>query len=229
MKQPEVCDPRAYHHLAAQLPRMGTTAGLLHAAVAVSMHFLDDIDADEVEAEVGEIAGRVRRRVRSDSSEAKIAHLHDEFFDQLGFSGNRDDYYEPGNSLLPVVLATRTGIPISLSLLYVLVARRVGIKAEGVNSPGHFMVRVQSGHKPMLVDPFFGGRVLSTNEAIEWIERTTDQSLAKNSRLLAAASHSTWITRMLYNLMNAYTFRDDQVEVAAIQELLALVAGDTTC
>lgn len=222
MNSPTACHPRAYHHFTAQIPRLNTIPGLQNAAVAISMHTLHDIDVELVDQCIGDIARRVRQRVRSQSSTAVLAHLHEELFTNLGFTGNHEDYYCPENSFLPIVLERRTGIPISLSLVYVLVARRVGLQAEGVNAPGHFLARVHTTGSPLLVDPFLNGSILTTEEAFQRIGKMTGRSVAQTHSTLETASHQQWIIRMLNNLVNSFSLLEEQDNVAAMGELLEL-------
>ena len=147
--QPKACKPAAFDALARQLPAVETSNGLLRAAVAISMHELPDVNTLDIERRVLSIASRVRSRLRGFQRRAVLAHLHAELFDRLRWIGNRANYYDSANSYLPVVLETGTGIPISLSLLYCVIARRVGLRADGINAPGHFLVQVFDDTAPM--------------------------------------------------------------------------------
>src|SRR5215472_9257484 len=119
----------------------------------------------------------------------------------LGFRGNESDYYDAKNSLLPDVLDRKLGIPITLALVYVEIARRAGVRAQGISFPGHFLVRVdhQAESAPVIVDPFFGGRRLDTPALERMLERSAPkQTLTPD--LLAPASPRTLLVRMLINL-----------------------------
>ena len=135
---PIACRPAAFRLFAAQLPTLSTNRGLLRAAIAISMHELPNVVPDSVEQGVMDIAARIRRRLKNPLPEALLAHLHDELFDVLRLRGNVDDYYNADNSYLPSVMATGLGIPISLSLVYAVVARELGLRADGINAPGSF-------------------------------------------------------------------------------------------
>lgn len=128
---PVACRPAAFRLFAAQLPRLATNRGLLRAAIAISMHELPDVDPDSVEQGFIDIAARIRRRLKNPMPEALLAHLHNELFDTLSLRGNVDDYYNAYNSYLPSVLATGLGIPISLSLVYTVVARELDCVPTG--------------------------------------------------------------------------------------------------
>ena len=105
------------------------------------------------------VADTVRARVRGTQPQALLAHLHDVLFDEEGFQGNTDDYYNVNNSYLPVVLQSKQGLPITLSLLYKAVAERLGLKVWGIGLPGHFICGLNADGSQMLIDPFSGGRL----------------------------------------------------------------------
>jgi regulator of sirC expression with transglutaminase-like and TPR domain len=90
------------------------------------MHQLDDVAPKNVDKTIQSYADAIRKRVRGPQPQAILAHLHEFLFEEQGFAGNVDDYYNPGNSYLPTVLQTKRGLPITLSLVYKLVAERVG-------------------------------------------------------------------------------------------------------
>ena len=116
-----------------------------------------------------------------------------ERFRDLGFHGNTEDYYDPKNSLLPDVLERRIGIPITLSIVWCELARRSGVRAQGVGFPGHFLVRVDDPHgprdaRPVIVDPFAGGRVLDDAGAEALLRRALGDGAAMHSALFAPSS-----------------------------------------
>lgn len=223
MHQPTLCRPAAYHLFRRQLPILDTTLGLLHGAVAIAMHALDDIEPAEVERKLAALAQRVLARVRSQALEARLAHLHDVLFEEEGFHGNQDDYYNPLNSYVPAVLENRAGIPISLSLVYKVVAEKLDLRVEGVNAPGHFLVRVMTEAGWTLIDPFYGGGVLTDDEAYHRMELVTGRSVPRVGRYLGKASHSQWLSRMLINLQHIFAVRDRRQDLAAMSELQSLL------
>ena len=103
---PAYCHDIAFGAFAREMPRIDTTEGLFRAAFAIARHEHPAADVEQAEATIAELAETVRRRVHSQSVEAKLAHLHDVLFDVVGFTGNVDDYYNPANSYLPEVLRT---------------------------------------------------------------------------------------------------------------------------
>jgi regulator of sirC expression with transglutaminase-like and TPR domain len=222
-QKPSLCRPKAFYFFADQLSIIDTTEGLLNAALAISMHALDDVDPEAVKTRLSELAQTVRRRVRGRQPQAWLAHLHAVLFDEEEFRGNRQDYYNPLNSYLSSVLETRQGIPITLCLLYKVVAEEVGLEVEGVNAPGHFLARVKTGESPLIVDPFFGGGVLTEDESFDRVERITGRSTPRTPQYLAAALHPQWLSRMLVNLQHIFASTDQRSDLAAMSELQSLL------
>lgn len=220
---PLICRREAFEMFSQQVPVLETTQGLLRAAVAVSMHAFDDVDPDDVDARLLELAGRVRSRLRGSNVHAVLAHLHQVLFDEEGFAGNLRDYYHPLNSYLPAVLESRQGIPITLALIYKVVAERVGLTVEGVNAPGHFLARVWVDEKGMLVDPFYRGTVLTEAEAYRRIEQVTQRAVPRSPHFLQRATHQQWISRLLANLQHSFAAQERTQDLAAMNELQSLL------
>lgn len=236
MRRPIHCRPRAYEFLAAHLPVIETTEGLLGCATAISMHQIDRVDFPQIEADIEGIARLVRDRVKSKNPEAIVAHLHQVFFEEQGFAGNIEDYYSPANSYLPRILETHRGLPISLCLLYKCVAERAGLRVYGIGSPGHFLAGVDlrespgdeldSVHSLMLVDPFLSGVALSFEEAAERIAQMMGgESVSEEEAeaLLPIATHRDWIMRLIQNLINIFGSAGRHTDLAAMLEMRSLV------
>jgi regulator of sirC expression with transglutaminase-like and TPR domain len=216
-----VCQPAAYEFFCEQLPVLHTTAGLRRAAIAVSLHALDDVDPHRVERRLEILSLRVLERSPSKRPAAILANLHAVLFEEEGFVGDMQGYYNALNSYLPAVLNSRRGLPILLSLVYKLVADGTGLTVHGVNAPGHFMVRVACDGAWMIVDPFFGGQVLSREEAFHRMERVTDRPLPRCEEFLATPTHSQWIARILGNLRQLFLAEERLDDLAAMNELAA--------
>lgn len=142
-------------------------------------------------------------------------------FDELGFTGNRKYYYDPRNSFLNEVIDRRTGIPITLTLVYIEIARRVGFPMYGVGLPGHFIAAHQTSGSRVFVDPFNKGRVLGEAGCAEIVSEMSGLELRPEH--LAPVSPRPFLTRMLSNLLNIYTNnRDYRRAVAAIERILLI-------
>jgi regulator of sirC expression with transglutaminase-like and TPR domain len=229
MSGPTYCRREAFSRFGAELVQVETTSGLFRAAFAISLHERPEANLADAESIIAQLTATVRGRVHSASSEAILAHLHDVLFDVFGMQGNREDYYNPANSYLPDVLHSRRGLPITLVLVYKCVAEPLGLKVYGVNSPGHFLAEVRTNDsvdaKPMYVDPFFGGGVLTVEEAFARISQATGQTVFPSPALLARATHRQWLARMLTNLQAAFSAAGQERNLYAMQELQALLGG----
>lgn len=225
--RPAYCRAVAYRAFAAELRQIDNAAGLFRAAWAISMHELPDADVENGETVVDNLICAVKRRIRSRSEEALLAHLHDVLFDLLEFRGNSDDYYNPANSYLPVVLQTRRGLPITLTLVYRCVAAGVGLTVHGVNAPGHFIAEVETSGRdsgtPMYVDPFFGGGLLSREEVFERVSQATGSEIKPGPESLSRATPRQWLARMLHNLQAVFAAAHRERDVYAMQEMEALL------
>lgn len=152
-----------------------------------------------------------------------------ERFRDLGFRGNVDDYYDPKNSLLPDVLERRLGIPLTLSIVWCELARRSGVHASGVGFPGHFLVRVDDPNappaaRPVIVDPFAGGRVLDDAGAEELLRRALGSGAEVHASLFAPASSRAILVRLLTNLKTIWASRGDHTRAfVTIDRIVTLV------
>lgn len=149
---------------------------------------------------------------------AQVIALNTYLFDELGFAGNETDYGDPRNSFLNEVIDRRTGIPITLSLLYMEIARRAGLAVEGVNFPGHFLLRCRARRGPphaedLIIDPFHGGALLSRD------------LLARQSgtRLLPRATKPQILSRMLTNLKRVYVRMQSFPQARSVSDLLIAI------
>jgi regulator of sirC expression with transglutaminase-like and TPR domain len=131
---------------------------------------------------------------RAGSHRERLQVLTTFLAEDLGFRGNAEEYYDPRNSLLNDVIETRLGIPISLTVLYVIIGRRANMQIDGINLPGHFIAR----YERILFDPFHGGRILSRPDCEAILAR---QRLKSQSRYFAPASSRLVFMRMLANLL----------------------------
>jgi regulator of sirC expression with transglutaminase-like and TPR domain len=136
-----------------------------------------------------------------DSDTSRATAMAEYFGKELGFRGNEDDYYNASNSFLPCVMDSKLGIPISLSLLYMIVGRRASVVVEGINLPGHFVVR----HGVVLLDPFYQGRILTTSDCAQILSH---QNRTLHQDHLQAAHPKLVLIRILANLL--YIFQQDQ-------------------
>ena len=131
-----------------------------------------------------------------------ISVLNEYLFDELGFHGAEEDYYDPVNSFLNVVLDKKTGVPITLSILYSEVAKHIGLDLRIVGFPGHVIVKYK---KEMILDPFYRGRLLTIEDLEKILNRNFGEDVEFVPEYLNEATTEQLLTRLLRNLKNAYT------------------------
>jgi regulator of sirC expression with transglutaminase-like and TPR domain len=157
-----------------------------------------------------------------------VTELNRYLFEEQKFTGNRERYEDPRNSFLNQVLERRTGIPITLALVYLEVARRSGARAVGVNFPGHFLLRIPSGptrglSEDLIVDPFHGGGLLSEPDCRRLLKKHVGEDAAFDPELLAPATKAQILSRMLLNLKRIYVRMRSFPQARNVTELLLAV------
>jgi regulator of sirC expression with transglutaminase-like and TPR domain len=175
--------------------------------------------------------GRARRRGTgaAGSSDAptalRVGAISRFLYDERGFTGNREHYDDPRNSFLNEVLDRRTGIPISLALVYIEVARRAGVPVEGVNFPGHFLVRAsdESVADPIIIDPYHEGAVVAESDCRALLKHHVGDEAAFDRSLLEPATRRQIITRMLVNLKRSYVRLRSMPQARAVADLLVML------
>lgn len=151
------------------------------------------------------IAGAAQQQLSgSEPPAAIIGKINQVLFDTYGFHGNTDDYYDPRNSFFNDVLDRRVGIPITLSVVYLEVARRLNVPIVGVGMPGHFIVKYSDRREEVLVDPYNRGAILTRDECRSQLQERYGDSVEFSDRLLARATNRQILWRMLNNLKDIY-------------------------
>jgi regulator of sirC expression with transglutaminase-like and TPR domain len=141
---------------------------------------------------------------------ARVDAVNRYLFNEIGFQGNREHYEDPRNSCLNEVMDRKKGIPITMALVYIEIARRAGVRAEGVNFPGHFLVRVlhdlhtDNPGEGLIIDPFHGGAILNEADCRQLLNRHMGEDAAFEPSLLARATRRHILVRMLLNLKRLY-------------------------
>jgi regulator of sirC expression with transglutaminase-like and TPR domain len=156
----------------------------------------------------------------------KVEALSHFLFAENQFQGNVTDYGDPRNSFLNEVLERRLGIPISLSVLYVAVARELGLDAYGVGLPGHFIVGVQDGVETLLLDPFHGGERVGLGDCERLVAETVGYEGPLESEWLEPVGPRATLTRMLNNLRISYIQRREWPQTVAVLRHLRQVQPD---
>jgi regulator of sirC expression with transglutaminase-like and TPR domain len=203
--------------------------GLAHAALVIARIEFPKLDPEPYLARLDELGESARLAIcagtAGDTSRLGcIRALNRHLFDELHFAGNKDKYEDPRSSCLNEVLDRRTGIPITLAVVYMEVARRAGVQVDGVNFPGHFLVRCPQvgsrGSSGIIIDPFHGGALLSEHDCRLLLQRHVGTEVAFSKSLLAPATRMQVVVRMLLNLKRLYVHMRSFPQARDVTELL---------
>src|SRR3954468_11362505 len=187
------------------LAREDLRIDLAHACLMIAQDAYPKLDVERYLGEIERMAMRLRgRRAREATPQVGVAVLNEFLFDELGYAGNTQEYYDPRNSYLNEVMDRKTGIPITLSVLYMALGRRVGLPLEGVSFPGHFLVRLRLRNGVLVLDPFAGGAPQSAAELRERLQRVIPPGALEKvaagelplDQFLEAASNRQVLARM---------------------------------
>lgn len=185
---------------------------LVWASLVIARDEYPDLDLSAYERVAAEYGTRARNLIPSENPLQAMRGLNDFMFEELGFEGNQADYYDPRNSYLNDVLDRKLGIPISLAVVQLDIAQRVGLPLKGISFPGHFLVSLPVDGGLLVLDPYSKGRSLDAGE----LKRRAQPHVGNHelrddqlSTLLSPATNRAILTRMLRNLKALYTERDD--------------------
>lgn len=194
------------------------------AALAIGLEEYPGLDLDEYLRRLNHLAARTEALIGQDRSTNNILDcLNEALFVQEGLKGNSDDYYDPRNSYLNEVLDRKQGIPISLSVIYLEVARRIGFPVQGVGLPGHFIVKHAAADQEILIDPFNQGKRLSPADCQEILDRIYGGRLAMQPAYLQGMGKRAIVSRMLFNLKGIYYQREEYPKALAVVERILML------
>jgi regulator of sirC expression with transglutaminase-like and TPR domain len=203
----------------------GSEIDLAGAALGVARIEYPDLVAGRSLARLDELAARSAVAKIEDRRRA-LERLSEFLFDEKGFRGNADDYYDPRNSCLNDVLDRQLGIPITLSVLIMEVGRRVGLEILGIGLPGHFCVGARVNDELVLLDPFGGGRRLERAEAEAIASRAVGRQVELTDAHFVPATKAQIVVRMLRNLQGIYVRQEDWAKALAVIDRLLVVEAD---
>ena len=210
---------------------------LARACLMIAQDAYPGLDVDRYLGEIERMAIRLRARMpQANAAEEKVMALNQFLFDDLGYWGNTDDYYDPRNSYLNEVIDRKTGTPISLSILYMELGRRIGLPLEGVSFPGHFLVRLRLRGGTLVLDPFAGGTPQSEAELRERLQRVIPEGAAGGvapgelplDQFLEPASNRQILARVLRNLKGIYREKDKPERMLEVLNRMLVVAPDAS-
>ena len=203
---------------------------LAEAALLIAQEEHPELDVAAYLRRLDGLAAAVRARLPQAPELADIIHsLNIQLFDEEGLAGNESEYYDPRNSFLNEVLDRKRGIPITLSVIYLEVGRRLGLPLVGVGFPGHFLVKYSGADGELVLDPFAGGVTLRREELAQKLRRMYGDAnpfLAQIPQLLAPTSKKEILVRMLRNLKGIYLQQNDFTRAPAAIDRILLVAPD---
>jgi len=216
---------RRYFQRAVQQPE--TAIDLERAAFYIAVEEYPDLDVDAYLNALDTMALEVQERLPVESYPLRILRsLNQYLYGDLGFRGNTDNYYDPRNSFLNDVLDRRTGIPISLSLVYLAIARRIGFPMTGIGLPGHFLIRPSVDDMEVFVDPFNQGQILFPEDCQERLSQVFGQPVTMQPAFLSPVTSRQFLARMLTNLKGIYLQQGNlQKALAAVDRILLLFPG----
>ena len=209
---------------------------LARACLEIAQDAYPGLDVEGYVGEIDRFAKRLRARCAPQAAvEDRVIALNEFLFDDLGFGGNTDDYYDPRNSYLNEVIDRRTGIPITLAVLYMEIGRRIGLPLEGVSFPGHFLVRLPLRGGTLVLDPFSGGVPQSEAELRERLTRVIPRDAADGvpvaelplDQFLEPASNRQILARLLRNLKGVYREKDQPERLLEVLNRMIVVAPES--
>jgi len=203
------------------LARPDREVNLAEAALLVAAEEYVDLDVRSYLVRLDEMGVALKRRLEEEPRpERAIMALNRYLFQEEGFRGNTEQYYDARNSYLNDVIDRKTGIPITLSTVYMEVARRAGLDVEGVGLPGHFVVRVQMPSRALLVDPFHGGSLLTERDCQERLDRIFEGKVKLEPKMLRPCRRKEMLERILRNLKAIYLRDEDKDRALRVVDLL---------
>jgi len=213
----------------ASLVHTDAEFALLEAAVSLAQDEYPDISVQQVLGEVDQLLARLHRRLPADAGPLqKLRALNQFVYRDLNFAGNFNNYSDPDNSYVHVVLRTRLAIPISMAVIWLELAQGIGLKARGVSFPGHFMVKVNLSEGQVVIDPL-SGQSLSREELAERLEpyrslaSLVDEQEVPLGLYLQAAKPRDIIARMLHNLKEIHAAQEDWHRLITVQDRLIVL------
>lgn len=213
----------------ASLVHTDAEFALLEAAVSLAQDEYPDISVQQVLGEVDQLLARLQRRLPLDAGPLqKLRSLNQFVYRDLNFAGNFNNYSDPDNSYVHVVLRTRLAIPISMAVIWLELAQGIGLKARGVAFPGHFMVKVNLAEGQVVIDPLTG-QSLSREELAERVEpyrslaSLVDEQEVPLGLYLQAAKPRDIIARMLHNLKEIHAVQEDWQRMITVQDRLIVL------
>ncbi|AFY33065.1 SirB1 family protein [Calothrix sp. PCC 7507] len=200
---------------------------LAKAALYIAQEEYPALDPEEYLNALDTMAVELQERLPSSQYPLRVIQSINQYlYDDLGFAGNKTDYYDPRNSFLNDVIDRRLGIPITLALVYLEVSRRIDFPMVGVGMPGHFLIRPDISDMEIFVDAFDRGEVIFAQDCQERLSQMFQQPVELKPEFLATVSHRQLLARVLTNLKYIYLKKQKlEKTLAAVERILLLFPG----
>lgn len=183
-----------------------------------------DLYVDEYLGKIDLMVNEIKERVRDKTDPySLINEINGHLFAEEGFRGNENDYYDPKNSFLNDVLDRKTGIPITLSVLYMEVAGGLNLRLSGVGFPGHFIVKYAGMREEVFIAPFNKGKILSEKDCREMLNRTYGEGAWFQREFLQAVTKKRILARMLHNLKGIYLNSGNHHKALSVTDMILLI------
>ena len=180
-------------------------------------------DPEQVRRQLDKLAENLASKIKPEEPASQVLEqLTNYLFRQQGFHGNQDNYIDPDNSYFDTVLKNKTGLPITLSILCILLGQRLHIPIVGVGLPYHFIAQYNSAPDSILFDPFNKGRILTREKCSEMVRGF---GIEFEDHYLTPVTHREILTRMIQNLVNVYQKLDDEAKVNSLKEYSQILMG----
>jgi regulator of sirC expression with transglutaminase-like and TPR domain len=220
----EIRGTRLEEELIALASRPGEAMDLEKGAFLVARYAFPSLDVptytDQLDSMAAEVRDRMGRRV---SGEEAVKTLNRYLFTEQGFRGNTKNYYEADNSYLNRVLERRTGIPISLAMVYLMVGRRLGLPVHGIGMPGHFLVKFEADRYKIFVDCFNAGALLTEKDCARFLIQA---GYGFEEKYLQKSAPAAILSRTIKNLIAIYNKMDEAVKAARLTRFIHVLEGE---
>ncbi len=214
----------ARRRFTAYIARAPEDFRLAEGALLIALEAYPDLDVDACLRRLDGMAETISARLGLELEPRRIvSHINAFLFKEQGFRDNRRDYYDTRNSFLNEVLDRKVGIPITLSIVYLDIGRRIGLPVNGVGLPGHFVVQYGAQPEPFYIDPFHGGKILSKQDCAARVAQIYGQDLPWQESYLDAVSDLHILARVLNNLKVIYVRKGaHELALGAVDRLILL-------
>lgn len=194
---------------------------LEEATLRLSVFGYPEMKKEAYKNKLNEMSFNLKQKINKTSNVMEIIHsINDYLFNEEGFKGNREDYFNPDNSFLNTIIDKRRGIPISLSAVYLFITKRLGFPFFGVGMPGHFIVKYKDNENEIYIDPFHRGRILTKQDCVTFL---VFSGYGFSEKYLEVSSNKEIFCRMIRNLLLIYQEKGDNKKHNKLKDILSII------